>query len=61
MSYRELGEARVLKRYASKPKLLAPAHGQVAQPQPSENWQSLEDTSVRFLHSVKSARRPVSQ
>lgn len=61
MSYRELGEARVLKRYVSKPKLLTPAHGRVIQPRTLENWQSLEEASVRFLHNVKPAARSGAQ
>jgi len=61
MSYRELGEARVLKRYASRQKLLTPAHDQVIQPRMSENWQSLEEASVSFLHSVKPSGRPATQ
>ncbi|WP_419797132.1 MAG: hypothetical protein ACNI26_12395 [Terasakiella sp.] len=57
MPYQELGEARILKRYA-KPDFLEPAHKSVTQPDRKEAaaWMSLEDATVRFLQNVKPHR-----
>ncbi len=56
MAYQELGEARILKRYA-KPDFLKPVHKAVVQPDRSEGaWMSLEDATVRFLQNVKHPR-----
>ncbi|GGF60655.1 hypothetical protein GCM10011332_13040 [Terasakiella brassicae] len=56
MTYQELGEARILKRYA-KPDFLEPTHKAVVQPdRPEGAWMSLEDATVRFLQHVKSHR-----
>lgn len=56
MSYQELGEARILKRYA-KPDFLEPAHKSVIRPDRKEGaWMSLEDATVRFLQNVKPHR-----
>ncbi len=53
MAYRELGEARILKRYNGR-ELLTPARTKVIQ-QPQENWRSVEDAAQCFLDQVKTA------
>lgn len=53
MRYCELGEARILKRYA-KEGLLKPVRRRVVQAQQPESWQSLEEAATRFLSDMKS-------
>jgi len=53
MAYQELGEARILKRYAQQD-FIKPAQGTVSQRITSDQtWQSLEDVTTRFLKNVQ--------
>ncbi len=52
MQYCELGEARILKRYA-KEGLLKPNRRRVQQATQPESWKSLEDATSRFLSEIK--------
>ncbi|WP_028880480.1 hypothetical protein [Terasakiella pusilla] len=54
MSYRELGEARILKRY-NKSDYLAPARRPVVPKATKEDWQSLGQATTQFLQHVKPA------
>ncbi|SCA55782.1 hypothetical protein MTBPR1_120088 [Candidatus Terasakiella magnetica] len=54
MSYRELGEARILKRY-SKNELLKPVRRAVSPVDEPVSWQSLKQTTGRFSNGVRPA------
>lgn len=52
MSYRELGEARILKRY-NKSDYIAPARRAVVPKAATEDWQTLGQATTQFLQHVK--------
>lgn len=52
MRYCELGEAKILKRYAREG-LLAPAKSRVAQASKPENWRTFEEVASGLLQDIK--------
>ncbi len=54
MSYRELGEARILKRYV-KTDFIEPMRGEVSSVDRRDDWQPLGLVTQRFLRDIKSA------
>jgi len=52
MAYRELGEARILKR-PSQQEFLKPVRRPVQQETTSQDWQSLGQATTQFLRHVK--------
>ncbi|NVK17719.1 MAG: hypothetical protein HWE30_03385 [Methylocystaceae bacterium] len=54
MTYRELGEARILKR-PSQQEFLKPVRRPVQQDGAAQDWQSLGQATTQFLRHVKPA------
>lgn len=54
MSYRELGEARILKRYV-KTDFIEPVRREVSSVERRDDWQPLGLVTQRFLRDIKSA------